>query len=106
MKRSTSVLVVLAASALSILTALLAAGSAGAGHGDYFWAKVLYPYTMIVATALNKVSAPLALVSLLQYPAYIWAVMKTSAVRKTVITGLLLAAHTLAVLVCLQASKF
>lgn len=51
-------------------TLLLALSSAGAGHGDYFWAKVFYPYTMLSAIALKSITTPFMVVAVLELPAY------------------------------------
>jgi hypothetical protein len=52
------------------LTLLLALSSAGAGHGDYFWAKVFYPYTILSAIALKSITIPFMVVAVLELPAY------------------------------------
>jgi hypothetical protein len=51
-------------------TLLLALSSAGAGHGDYFWAKVFYPYTMLSAMAFGSITIPFIVVAILELPAY------------------------------------
>ena len=49
---------------------LLAIGSGGAGHGDYFYAKLLYPYTMLSALVFDSIAIPLILFAVLQFPLY------------------------------------
>ena len=51
--------------------------SAGAGHGDYLWAKILFPYTMISSLLYQTRNAPQAvnillwiLFPIIQYPVY------------------------------------
>jgi len=47
-----------------------AAASAGAGHGTYFWAKVLFPYTMLAAKAVNSITPALEGIAVVQVPIY------------------------------------
>jgi hypothetical protein len=49
---------------------LLAIGSGGAGHGDYLYAKLLYPYTMLSAPVLDSLVAPSILFAVPQFPLY------------------------------------
>ena len=49
---------------------LLAIGSGGGGHGDYFYAKLLYPYTMLVALVFDSLAIPFLLFAVLQFPLY------------------------------------
>ena len=45
--------------------------SAGGGHGDYLWAKLLFPYTMIVPMLRGcPIIMPLIVVGLVQFPIY------------------------------------
>jgi hypothetical protein len=56
-----------------VLTPLLlyvALASAGAGNGSYFWAKVLFPYTMLAAKAVNSITPVLADLATVQVPIY------------------------------------
>ncbi len=49
---------------------LLGIGSAGAGHGDYRLAMVLFPYTMLSTTIFNSITAPFILLAIIQFPLY------------------------------------
>jgi hypothetical protein len=49
---------------------LLAIGSAGAGHGDYFWAKIIYPYTMLSTLVFGSITIPFRLLAVAQLPLY------------------------------------
>jgi hypothetical protein len=44
--------------------------SAGAGHGSYFWAKVLFPYTMLAAKVVNSITTALEGLAIAQVPIY------------------------------------
>ena len=44
--------------------------SAGAGHGDYFLAKILFPYTLLSTAAFDSIQPPFMLLTVIQYPAY------------------------------------
>jgi hypothetical protein len=70
MKRSKQWLPVIVGLLATPFTLLLALSSAGAGHGDYFWAKVFYPYTMLSAIALKSITIPFMVVAVLQLPTY------------------------------------
>lgn len=48
----------------------LAVASTGAGHGDYLWAKILFPYTMLSALAFGSITLPFILLAILQFPLY------------------------------------
>lgn len=52
------------------LCLLLAVGSAGAGHGDYFWAKVIYPYAMLSTLVFKSITVPFGLLAVVQLPIY------------------------------------
>ena len=47
---------------------LLAIGSGGAGHGDYFWAKVLFPFTLLSARVLGSITGPFIALAIVQFP--------------------------------------
>ncbi|MCA1566138.1 MAG: hypothetical protein LC803_10975 [Acidobacteria bacterium] len=49
---------------------LLAIGSGGAGHGDYFYAKLLYPYAMLSALVFDSLVIPSILFAVPQFPLY------------------------------------
>jgi hypothetical protein len=64
---------------LGVLTGIVLGGVAlvvawayaGAGHGTYTPAKILFPYTMYFAMALiGRITVPLLLLAVLEFPAY------------------------------------
>jgi hypothetical protein len=55
---------------LTPIALLLGIGSGGAGHGDYFWAKVLFPYTMLSAFLFGSIILPFILLAVAQFPLY------------------------------------
>ncbi len=53
------------------LALIVAVWSGGVGHGDYFLAKILYPYTMLSTHLLgDMITLPFAIFALLQMPIY------------------------------------
>jgi hypothetical protein len=48
----------------------LVIAAAGAGHGTYIPAAILFPYTMTIAPALGTIAPALIALALLQYPIY------------------------------------
>jgi hypothetical protein len=78
--------------------------SGGAGHGDYFIAKLLFPYTMLSTTFFGEINLVFLAVALIQFPFYGCLVafgIHTGKVRLSVL--LLAAIHILAVLICFRA---
>ena len=51
---------------------LLALVSAGAGHGDYVLARVLYPYSLLLTRLTGSLSMPFVILAVAQFPAYGW----------------------------------
>ena len=49
---------------------ILAVMSAGAGHGDYFVAKLLFPYTMLSTFVFDSITIPFLLLAIAQFPIY------------------------------------
>jgi hypothetical protein len=48
--------------------------SAGAGHGNYLAAKVLFPFTMLSTFVLGSITLPFVLLGIAQFPVYGWLV--------------------------------
>ncbi|HEX8735546.1 MAG TPA: hypothetical protein VF721_09500 [Pyrinomonadaceae bacterium] len=75
--------------------------SAGAGHSDYFFAKVLFPFTMLSVLVFNSITIPFFLLAVAQFPLYGiilgFANLKNKLRVSTI--GLLLV-HLLALAVC------
>jgi hypothetical protein len=48
-----------------------AIASAGAGHGNYFLAKLLFPYSMLLTRATgDSITTPLIALAVVQFPVY------------------------------------
>lgn len=81
------------------IAATLGVVSAGAGHGDYLLAKVLFPFTMLSTFFLGSITLPFVLIALAQFPVYGWLVCQSEG-RKRWISCLSIAmAHLVAVTV-------
>jgi hypothetical protein len=52
------------------LVTLPAVASGGAGHGTYLFARVLFPYTMLLTRLTDTVTLPLTVLGLAQFPLY------------------------------------
>lgn len=80
---------------------MVAIGSAGAGHGDYFWAKLIYPYTMLSTLMFGSITIPFRLLAVVQLPLY--GVLLSIALLRSRL-GLaasgLLAVHAVAAVAC------
>ena len=61
--------------------------SAGAGHGDYFLAKILFPYTLLSTAAFESIKPPFMWLTLIQYPAYGVVIGLANVKRKLLISG-------------------
>ena len=44
--------------------------AAGAGHGSYLPAKILFPLTMLSTLVFNRITAVFAIVAVVQFPLY------------------------------------
>lgn len=55
---------------LTPIALIASIGSGGAGHGDYFLAKLLFPYTMLSAFLFGSITVPFILLALAQFPLY------------------------------------
>jgi hypothetical protein len=50
---------------------VLAFASAGAGHGDYAFARLLFPYTMLLSLVTEgRITFPWIALAMIQFPAY------------------------------------
>jgi hypothetical protein len=70
MKKPKSWLPIFASLIVTPIALLLGIGSAGSGHGDYFWTKVLFPYTMLSAFVFGSITLPFILLAVAQFPLY------------------------------------
>src|SRR6185295_15807631 len=102
-RRAIGALVGLAVGAVLTPVALyMAVISAGAGHGDYALAKILYPFSMLLTKVTDDtISMPSVIVAMIQFPVYGVALglCKTKNSFLT-IAGLLFAWHTIAIGTC------
>lgn len=79
---------------------LAAIASAGAGHGNYVAACVLYPFSMVLAS-LEGAIGPLAIgAALLQLPIYGALIARTAASKGYQGILFLIAVHVVATLAC------
>jgi len=83
------------------LCLLIALASAGAGHGDYFWAKIIYPYTMLSILIFKSITVPFLLLAVVELPLY-GVLLSIAWVRKRLgIAALILVTlHAAAALAC------
>jgi hypothetical protein len=49
---------------------LLGVGSAGAGHGDYRLAMILFPYTLLSTAVFDSITPPFIILAIIQFPIY------------------------------------
>src|SRR5687767_16026944 len=42
--------------------------SSGLGHGDYFLAKILFPYTLLSTAAFDRIEPPVMCLTIIRYP--------------------------------------
>jgi len=84
------------------LCLLLAIASGGAGHGDYFWAKIIYPYTMLSTLLFNSITLPFIVLAVVQLPIYgVLLSIGRARNRFGLVAFVLLTAHAAAAAVCL-----
>jgi hypothetical protein len=84
----------------SVPAVVLAVASAGAGHGQYSLARVLYPYTMLLTRlAGDSITPPLVALALAQFPLYGAAIGLTSS-RKRLLGTVVGAISTFHVIAC------
>jgi len=82
---------------VTLPAALLTIASAGAGHGNYLFARVLFPYTMLLTRLTDDtVTLPLIVLGLAQFPLYGAVVGLAASTGRTVLT----LAHLGAVVLC------
>ena len=70
MKRPQSWVPIIVSLILTPIALLLGIGSGGGGHGDYFWAKILFPFTMLSALLFGSITVPFILLAVTQFPLY------------------------------------
>ena len=81
---------------------LLGVASGGAGHGNYFAAMLLFPYTMLSAAAFDSIYLPFVLLAVVQFPAYGIVFGRANETGRIVrVAVILVAAHAVAVVAVL-----
>jgi hypothetical protein len=55
---------------LGAVASLVALAAAGAGHGTYLPAKLLFPFAMLCAVFGSSITAPYIVIALVQFPLY------------------------------------
>jgi len=89
--------------ALVITPVFLFAGlaSAGAGHGDYLWAKVLFPFTLLSFRVSGTITNPFMAFAIVQFPLYGF-ILSIANVKGRHLPSLvaLIVVHSLAVAAC------
>jgi hypothetical protein len=81
--------------------------SSGLGHGDYFLAKILFPYTLLSTAAFDRIEPPFMFLTIIQYPVYGVVIGLANVRRKLLIAGGVLALiHFLAVIAALRFATF
>ena len=86
---------------VSPLLLLVAIGSAGAGHGDYFWAKILFPFTMLSARIFGYIPDPFIALAVAQFPLYGFLLGNANIHgRLPKYSALLFLVHSLTAIVC------
>jgi hypothetical protein len=66
--RSQTWVLLMASLLVTPITLFLGIGSAGAGHGDYLWAKIFFPYTMLSALLFQSITDPFMVLAIIQFP--------------------------------------
>lgn len=81
--------------------------SSGLGHGDYFLAKFLFPYTLLSTAAFDRIEPPFMFLTYIQYPVYGVVIGLANVRRKLLIAGGVLALiHALFVIAALRFATF
>jgi hypothetical protein len=86
---------------LTPLTLFLSVASAGAGHGDYFLAKILFPYTMISTLFFQSITIPFVILAVIQFPLYGFLLAMSGKGKRMILRMIGLAVlHVLAIMTC------
>jgi len=98
----TAILVALGSAAGGILALAIAVLCAGAGHGTYLPAMLLFPYAMLMSVGGHTITNDAIVLGLLQYPGYGLFLGVCGLVGKFRIAATILAAiHMLALVACI-----
>ena len=89
---------ILIGAAITPLAVGAAVVSAGAGHGSYAFAKLLFPYSMLFTLfADNTISHPLIGCALVQFPIYGLVITSFDATKAIIVLAIL---HVCCVVLC------
>lgn len=102
MRDSRILLGILGGAAVGAASLFIAWDSAGGGHGTYISARCLFPYTMYFAMTINdRITAPLIVLALLQFPAHGFAIgLAASRGRTKAVLASIIILHTVAIGLC------
>jgi len=76
---------------------LLAVTSAGAGHGNYLWAKIFFPFTMLSTAVFQSITSSFLVVAVIQFPIYGFLIGLYARQRKALMaSGAILIVHLVA----------
>jgi hypothetical protein len=78
---------------------LLGLWSAGAGHGDYVLAAILFPYTLLSTAMNDTISSAFVTVAVFQFPVY-GVILAFAGQRRNIVAMMLVCLHVVAVLLC------
>jgi len=85
---------------LTPVALFLAVVSGGAGHGDYLWARILFPYTMLSTLRVGSITGPFIWLAIVQFPVYGVALGVANKNHKILPAAfLLLAIHSVAAII-------
>jgi hypothetical protein len=91
---------------LTPICLFLAVVSAGAGHGSYLLAKILFPLSMLSAAAFNSITTLSMIFAVIQFPLYgLILGMAANRGRLRTLAALLSVTHALAVVFSLLAGN-
>lgn len=91
---------------LTPIAIFLGLASAGAGHGNYFLAKVLFPFTMLSTALFGEINLLCFIFALIQYPLYGCLLAFGILMKREHLTFKILGAlHLLAVLICFSVAS-
>jgi hypothetical protein len=92
------------------VAAFLAIASAGAGHGQYVWAKVFFPFTLLMphffpdrtAQYPESITTPWIIFALVQFPLYGAAIGLATQNRKAAypVCSLIFLLHAIGIAIC------
>ena len=101
MKSSKFIIPFLVSVLLTPVFLLAALASSGAGHGDYVWARILFPFTLLSAFLFDSITAPFIALGIVQFPFYGFLLGKANVRGQFLKYSILIAlVHALAAIAC------